>query len=138
MTGVQTCALPICSLTCLANIYIEQHLPLKAIGYLSEALEISRNNGHKNHELIILNRLAMIQIDHGHYHDAKVLLNKAIALCDEIGLIVQKIQAIFSLGALYLKMQCPEEAQQYFEESASLAKKVGFDNPMFLVDLHYD
>lgn len=126
------------SLVSLANINVDYKQPLKAIAFFNEALEICRSHEHKNHELIILNRLAMIQIDQGHYQDAKELLNKAITLCDEIGLTVQKIQAIFSLGALYLKMKCPDDAQHSFEQSASLATKVGFSHPMFLVDLHYN
>lgn len=123
------------SLHCLSNIYRALGKPQKSIQNLQDALNICRRENYAKYELILLNKLALIQIDLSHYQEAESILLKCIELCEKQNLTIQKIQSIFSLGAMYLTMQDPEPAIQRFNECSAIATEVGFSSPLFLLDL---
>lgn len=124
------------SLFSLANTSISVKKFKNALNHLYNCLEISENDNNFQFSLLIKNTLAKVLIELGKYNEAEKFLLEASELSLKQGLVMARLQVLFSLAALKLKCKAPQKALLYLDNCSVLAQEISFNNPEFSLDLN--
>jgi len=108
----------------------------KAILFISSALELSFKLNDINNQLMLLNNISTLYGMVGKFKEAEEVLRKGLAICEEHSIAFQKVQFLFSLGVLFMRLDKYAEALPYLLECESAANSINLNNPKYLSDLH--
>lgn len=108
----------------------------KAIFFISAALELSYKLNDINNQLMLLNNISTLYGMVGKFSEAEEVLRKGLAICEEYNIGFQKVQFLFSLGVLFMRLDKYAEALPYLLECEQAGIAMNLNNPKFLSDLN--
>lgn len=108
----------------------------KAIFFISSALELSHKLQDLNSQLTLLNNISTLYGLVGKFAEAEEVLKRGLALCEDKELPFQKVQFLFNLGVLKMRLDMNEEALKLLLECEKAALAINLTNHSFWSDLN--
>jgi transcriptional regulator with PAS, ATPase and Fis domain len=118
------------------TVFFNFQLYPKALDCTAKALEISLKHGDIHDQLMCLNNLSSLYMKMEKYEEAYRILQRGIELSSDHNVIIRKLSFIFNLGVMLLKQGKGEQSLESFIECEETAKKIGFENKTFLIELY--
>jgi tetratricopeptide (TPR) repeat protein/GTPase SAR1 family protein len=97
----------------------------EAQSFLTEGLEIARDQNLKPELCNMLQNLSSINVIHGNYAQALHYLDEAISIADEIGYLQTKCYMLINQGAIASELGDLESAEAYITESVNTSRYLG-------------
>lgn len=128
-------------LNMLGKCYSQLSETDKAMDYLDEALEISRETGNREIESMCLTNIALLQRKMNKLDDCLESYFKAREIMEDIlqdpdqqnnkNLLADYLQVLDQIGVIYNILKQPEMALEYMELSLSKAKETNMDRSIY-------
>ncbi len=111
----------------IANCYLRLGRHEEAEQFFLDSLSSYRRINDSVGESYVLNNLGLFHKNACRWGRALQFLNKALAICEDVGLSQHKVRVILNIGVVHLKKRDFANAESSFSAARVMAKRIGDD-----------